>query len=52
MKVALLPDRAIDAKVDLGTNDGDAILAHPTMAEGLNPLFTAVPQRRVTASAL
>jgi hypothetical protein len=30
----------------------DAILAHPTMAEGLNSLFTAVPERRVAASAL
>ena len=30
----------------------DAILAHPTMAEGLNALFAAVPERRFTASAL
>jgi hypothetical protein len=30
----------------------DAILAHPTMAEGLNALFADVPERRVTASAL
>jgi pyruvate/2-oxoglutarate dehydrogenase complex dihydrolipoamide dehydrogenase (E3) component len=30
----------------------DAILAHPTMAEGLNALFAAVPERRVTVPAL
>jgi hypothetical protein len=52
MKVALPPKRTIDAEVHLGTNGGDAILAHPTMAEGLNALFAAVPERRVTATAL
>jgi len=30
----------------------DAILAHPTMAEGLNGLFDAVPERRVRASVV